>query len=140
VDRLARETRTALENVLRDPNGLWLLAPHAGAANEFALTAWAQDAQDSEASSIRVDRIFHAGSEPHAEDENTLWIIDYKTSTHSAAGVEAFLASQRAAYAPQLETYARVLAAARHLSLDEVRLGLYFPALPRLLWWKAGQP
>ncbi len=42
VTRLTRETRAALENVLRDPDGLWLLAPHSGAASEFALTVWSQ--------------------------------------------------------------------------------------------------
>src|ERR1017187_9073941 len=43
VARLARDVRTALDAVLRDPDGLWLLAPHPEAASEFALTAWPRD-------------------------------------------------------------------------------------------------
>ena len=140
VDRLVRETRRALENVLRDPDGLWLLASHPGAANEFALTAW-PDTDDSASqntgrpASVRVDRIFRAGPEPHAQGDNFLWIADYKTTAHGPSGVDEFLAAQRAAYALQLETYASILGPAHSKSPDEVRLALYFPTIPRLIWW-----
>jgi ATP-dependent exoDNAse (exonuclease V) beta subunit len=144
VNRLARGARTSLENALRDPDGLWLLAPHTAAANEFALTAWPESHGVVEQpairpTSIRIDRIFRAGHEPHAPGEDFLWIIDYKTSAHSPSGLDDFLAAQRAAYAPQLETYARVLTQLPHPAdrpaPKEVRLALYYPALPRLLWW-----
>ena len=130
--------------MLRDPDGLWLLAPHTAAANEFALTAWPEVRGTEEQSafrptSIRIDRIFRAGHEPHAPGEDFLWIIDYKTSAHSSSGLDDFLAVQRAAYAPQLETYARVLTqlphSPGHPAPKEVRLALYYPTLPRLLWW-----
>jgi len=134
VERLTRETRAALENVLRDRDGLWLLAPHPGAASEFALTAG--DA------TVRVDRIFRAGAEPHtaaqSADEEFLWIVDYKTATHGVSGLDEFLAKQRAAYAAQLETYGRVLAPVsgdRHTQSAKVRLALYYPMIPRLIWW-----
>jgi len=139
VDRYAREARTALENTLRDPEGLWLLAPHPGAASEFSLTSWAGP-HDVPPASVRTDRIFHARSEPRTTGDDFLWIIDFKTSTHGASGLEDFLTKQRAAYAPQLEAYARILAPARSLPLDNVRLALYFPMLPRLVWWKFAQP
>ena len=144
VNRLAREARTALEDTLRDPDGLWLLAPHAAAASEFALTAWPEshnaDGQPAiRPTSIRVDRIFRAGAEPHSPGEDFLWIVDYKTSAHGASGLDDFLAAQRAAYAPQLETYARILTQLPHPAdrpaPKEVRLALYYPTLPRLLWW-----
>jgi hypothetical protein len=141
VTQRTRETRDALENVLRDPNGLWLLAAHPGAANEFALTAW-PDADDIAGqptvrpASVRADRIFHAGPEPHDPGESHLWIVDYKTTAHSSSSLDEFLTAQRAAYAPQLESYARILAPVRSKSSEEVRLALYFPTLPRLIWWK----
>ena len=158
VNRLARETRTALENTLRDPDGLWLLAPHSCAASEFALTAWPAPASPAEQAapaitrpasirpvSIRIDRIFRAGLAPHAPGEDILWIVDYKTTApHSSASLEDFLVHQRAAYAPQLETYARVLTQLPHTAdrpaPKEVRLALYYPTLPHLLWWPLAAP
>jgi ATP-dependent exoDNAse (exonuclease V) beta subunit len=150
VNRLAREARTALEDTLRDPDGLWLLAPHAAAANEFALTAWPEshnaDGQPAiRPTSIRIDRIFRAGAEPHSPGKDILWIVDYKTTApHSSASLEDFLVHQRAAYAPQLETYARILTQLPHPAdrpaPKEVRLALYYPALPRLLWWPLAAP
>jgi hypothetical protein len=50
--------------------------------------------------------------------------VDYKTSTHEGAGVEAFLDSERERYAEQLRGYANALA-----GRGRVRLGLYFPLL-----------
>ena len=158
INRLAREARTALEDTLRDPDGLWLLAPHAAAANEFALTAWPASAPEPEPEaqsecasptsasasirpvSIRIDRIFRAGTEPHSPGEDFLWIVDYKTTApHSSVSLDDFLAAQRATYAPQLETYARILTQLPHPAdrpaPKEVRLALYYPTLPRLLWW-----
>jgi ATP-dependent exoDNAse (exonuclease V) beta subunit len=149
VNRLAREARTALEDTLRDRDGLWLLAPHAAAANEFALTAWPEspnaDGQPAiRPVSIRIDRIFRAGPEPHAHGEDFLWIVDYKTTAHGASGLDDFLSAQRAAYAPQLETYARILTQLPHPAdrpaPAEVRLALYYPTLPRLLCWPLANP
>jgi ATP-dependent exoDNAse (exonuclease V) beta subunit len=145
VNRLTRETLAALQTTLRDPDGLWLLTAHPGAASELALTAWSEPREPTgmagaQATSIRIDRIFEAGSEPRAASpgsgEAFLWIVDYKTTSHGPTGLEGFLTRQRAAYAPQLEAYARILAPARSTSLDRIRLALYYPAIPRLDWWK----
>jgi ATP-dependent helicase/nuclease subunit A len=87
--------------------------------------------------SVRADRIFCAGSEPQAGGEDSLWIIDYKTAGHGSKGVDTFLESQRETYGPQLETYARLLAPTQGVSIAQVRLGLYFPVIPRLTWWPA---
>jgi ATP-dependent exoDNAse (exonuclease V) beta subunit len=136
VTRLTRETRAALENTLRDPDGLWLLAAHPGGDSELAVTALT----GQRAESVRIDRIFHAGPEPHAPGEDYLWIIDYKTTAHGPTGLDDFLATQRATYGPQLETYAAILAPVRSKSPGQVRLALYFPAIPRLTWWNAVRP
>jgi hypothetical protein len=145
VDHLTRDTRAALEKTLRDPDGLWLLAAHPGGDSELAVTALTAHREFAgqaplRAESVRIDRIFHAGPEPHAPGEDFLWIIDYKTATHSLTGLDNFLAAERATYGPQLESYAHILAPARAKSPDQVRLALYFPALPRLIWWNATQP
>jgi ATP-dependent exoDNAse (exonuclease V) beta subunit len=147
VDRYARDAHAALESTLRDRDGLWLLTPHAAAANEFALTAWPapQSSDSARPTSIRIDRIFRAGAEPHATGDDFLWIVDYKTSTpYSSVSQEDFLANQRAIYAPQLETYARILTQPPYPpslpAPKEVRLALYYPALPHLLWWPMDNP
>jgi ATP-dependent exoDNAse (exonuclease V) beta subunit len=140
VDAGTRETLAALANTLRDPEGLWLLAPHTGAASELALTSWA----GAQATSIRMDRVFHAGAGPCAplpsDGEPFLWIVDYKSGSHSRGGLEEFLAQQRAAYEPQLEAYARIVAPARSIPETHVRLALYYPAIPRLIWWSLPEP
>jgi ATP-dependent exoDNAse (exonuclease V) beta subunit len=144
VNRLAREARAALETTLRDRDGLWLLAPNSCAASELALTAWPEphnpgDQAPIRPTSIRIDRIFRAGPEPQIPGEEILWIVDYKTATHGISGLDDFLAAQRVTYAPQLETYARILTQLPHPpdrpAPKEVRLALYYPILPRLLWW-----
>jgi len=130
VQQLSTEALQMLERVLADPEGLWILGPHPDAASEFSLST----AAAAEIITVRADRIFRAGPTPHATGDECFWIIDYKTAAHGTAGLEAFLASQRDDYAAQLETYARVLGPV--VGSSQVRVGLYFPALPRLLWWQ----
>jgi ATP-dependent exoDNAse (exonuclease V) beta subunit len=61
-----------------------------------------------------MDRVFR-------DADGTLWIVDYKTSRHEGADVEAFLDRERERYAPQLKSYAEAIA--------DSRQGLYFPIL-----------
>ncbi|MEO6910429.1 MAG: UvrD-helicase domain-containing protein, partial [Edaphobacter sp.] len=77
VERLALRVRTALENTLRDAEGLWVLGAREEAASEFALTSWAEARR-----SVRLDRIFRAGAMPLVDGDECLWIVDYKTTTH----------------------------------------------------------
>ncbi len=51
VDRLAGRVKTGLSNMLKDPEGSWVLGAHEGAMSEFALTSW-----DERRSSVRMDR------------------------------------------------------------------------------------
>ncbi len=61
-----------------------------------------------------IDRLFRGA-------DGVEWLVDYKTSRHEGAGVEAFLDRERDRYAPQLRTYAALRTASRQ--------GLYFPLL-----------
>lgn len=133
VDRLTREAVAALTNALHDRDGQWVLAPHPEAGNEYALVGPRTDEEGLY--SIRVDRTFLAGIKPHAEGRECLWIVDYKAASHGSMGLAEFLDEQRSIYAPQLEGYARILARERGWGLERVRVGLYYPALPRLVWW-----
>ncbi len=126
VDRLGARVIVALTNTLRDPVGRWLLSAHAGARSEYALTSWSEDW-----SRVRMDRMFRAGALPGAAGSEKLWIVDYKTGSHGTEGVEAFLERERTMYAGQMEGYARASGE------SEVRVGLWYPMVSRLVWWIA---
>ncbi len=96
----------ALQNILQDPRGLWILSSeHREARNEYALTTWL----DGQFKQVIFDRTF-------IDAAGVRWIIDYKTGTLT----EDLLQS----YYQQLQLYGKIL------SLQEqcpIRLGLYFP-------------
>jgi hypothetical protein len=129
VERLTTRVKTALTNTLTDPDGLWVLSPHDEALSEHALTSW-----DERRSSVRFDRIFLAGAKPQNTGNDYLWIIDYKTSSHGRSGVDEFLAEERVKYGPQMEAYGRMMR--ERVPTGRLRVGLYYPALPRLIWWQ----
>ncbi|MEO8204487.1 MAG: PD-(D/E)XK nuclease family protein, partial [Betaproteobacteria bacterium] len=106
----------ALANILEDERGRWLLGPREHAASELRL----RSAKAGRLRTLVIDRTF--------VDAGVRWIVDYKTSSHEGAGVEAFLESERTRYAPQLARYRDALGAAR--------LGLYFPMLRGWREWE----
>jgi ATP-dependent helicase/nuclease subunit A len=128
--RLSLEVIAAVSGVLEDEAGRWVLSPHAEAQNEAEWTGWLNGALRN----LRVDRVFRAGEDVLHPGENVYWIIDYKTSTHSALGLDNFFTEQKLEYKPQLEAYAAVL---RLLKGPEtrIRLGLYYPLLHKLDSW-----
>jgi ATP-dependent helicase/nuclease subunit A len=129
VDRLVARVKTALGNLLKDAEGLWVLSPHEEARSEFALTSWGETR-----SSVRLDRVFVAGHEPLEAGNDSLWIIDYKTATHGRERVEEFLAEERVKYGAQMDAYARMMRG--RVEAGRLRVGLYYPMLPRLVWWE----
>jgi ATP-dependent exoDNAse (exonuclease V) beta subunit len=125
-DAAAQRVLQALQRTLDDERGRWTLAGHRAAQSELALTGrYARSIV-----SVVVDRTFVAA-------DGVRWIIDYKTSTHEGADVEAFLDNERERYRPQLEKYATLL---RPLVSEPVRLGLYFPLLSAWREWEAETP
>jgi ATP-dependent exoDNAse (exonuclease V) beta subunit len=122
VETAAERVATALERALADPQGRWVLERHEEASSELRMTILADDALEH----VRLDRTFVA--------EGRRWIVDFKTSQHEGGELEAFLESEVARYAPQLERYARALAA---VDARPVQLALYFPLLGELRSWPA---
>jgi ATP-dependent exoDNAse (exonuclease V) beta subunit len=112
----------ALSRALADPHGRWVLGPHAEARSEVRLTLRAGVALEH----IRLDRTFVA--------QGRRWVVDFKTSQHEGSDLGAFLDSEVARYAPQLERYAQAV-----MMTDgrPVQLGLYFPLLGELRSWPA---
>jgi ATP-dependent exoDNAse (exonuclease V) beta subunit len=130
LERLAARALTALQQTLQDPVGAWLLAPHPGAASEYAVQLASQ--------SLRMDRSFRAGAEPSDTPQTPthIWIVDFKTTEPGALAPAHFEAAEKAKYAAQLERYATTLRALDPAALP-IMLGLYYPLAQRLLWWPA---
>jgi ATP-dependent exoDNAse (exonuclease V) beta subunit len=122
-----------LKNAARDPDAQWILGQRPYAQSE---SAWTVE-EEGELKIVRCDRVFLGGAEPQIEGEYFLWIVDYKTADEGNAGT--FLMEERARYEPQLLRYAEALREADvlHERKRQLRLALYYPALPRLLWWPA---
>jgi ATP-dependent helicase/nuclease subunit A len=125
------EVVRALQAVLLDPQGRWILGARAGAQTEASWSTWASD---DVVRTLRGDRIFRAGATPCSTEETHLWIVDYKTARHGAAGMDAFLESEKEKYLGQLEAYAAVMRKAHGEDIP-LRLALYYPLLTRLVWW-----
>jgi ATP-dependent exoDNAse (exonuclease V) beta subunit len=100
----------ALSNAVTDERGRWLLGSHPQARAEHRLRMRAKDGMRT----LVIDRLFEDAS-------GERWIVDFKTSRHEGAGLEAFLDEQKRRYAPQLDAYAA--------AFERARLGLYFPLL-----------
>ena len=130
VDQLVARVKMALGNMLKDAEGLWILSPDKHAMSEVALTSWGEMR-----SSVRLDRVFLAGQRPLDAGDDCLWIIDYKTATHGREGLEEFLAEERLKYGAQMDTYARMMQ--DPVETGRLRVGLYYPMLPRLVWWES---
>lgn len=113
-----------------DENGQWILSPHTDAASEVG---WAGVLSGS-LHEVRVDRVFRAGSMPHAEGDQCWWIIDYKTARESGDRAES-LQGLRELFAPQIELYAKVM---RNLHGKDaaIRGGLYYPRMLAFDWWE----
>ena len=113
---------TAVALALEDPRGRWLLdGSHREAASELALGGLL----DGEIVSVVIDRTF-------IDSDGTRWVVDYKTSTHEGAALEAFLDNEQQRYREQLERYAALVS---RLGPEPVKVGLYFPLLHAWREW-----
>ncbi len=124
VDGACADVARALHSLLEDDRGRWLLSDdHREARNEFALTGLFEN----RVIRVRIDRTF-------VDEEDTRWIIDYKSGRHEAPDIETFLDREQERYRDQLQKYAAIMQ-----SLDDrpIMLGLYFPLLPGWRCWKA---
>jgi ATP-dependent exoDNAse (exonuclease V) beta subunit len=114
---ITSRVRSALENVLGDERGRWILA---GAGHtELALTGL----YGGRVQSIVIDRV-------RIDSDGTHWIIDYKTGSHEGGVLDGFLHAETERYRLQLERYAAVY---RNYAGVPVRCALYFPLLARFV-------
>ena len=129
----AERAVTALQSTLTHPEGAWVLGPRREARNEANLLITERRLMGP----LRADRTFFAGATPLSEAEATqMWIIDYKTTQLGGRDMDEFLAKEKQIYRPQLQAYAEA-ALSEGISRENIRLALYFPLLPALIWWPA---
>jgi ATP-dependent helicase/nuclease subunit A len=129
AEREATRALAALTQSLTDPIGQWILSPQTSAFTERPLTSSAPLAP-----TLRVDRTFLASATPGATGDTHTWIVDFKTATQRGLSNAAFEAEERAKYTAQLETYATT-ACALDPDPKPIILALYYPLLPRLIYW-----
>jgi ATP-dependent exoDNAse (exonuclease V) beta subunit len=117
LKRSAELVSAALKNALDDDRGRWVLGPHEDAQSEYRLRTRVKGASRT----YIIDRVFR-------DKDGARWIVDYKTSRHEGADMEAFLDRERDRYAAQLRLYGA--------ALEDSRLGLYFPLLRGWRQWE----
>jgi ATP-dependent exoDNAse (exonuclease V) beta subunit len=106
----------ALDGVLADTRGRWLLDPgHQAARSELALSGVDADVLTN----VVIDRSF-------VDADGIRWIVDYKSGRHEGGDTQAFLDREQQRYREQLERYGRLMSA---MDPRPIRLGLYFPAV-----------
>jgi len=115
-----QRVQQALRNTLADKQGRWILADHAEAESEIALNHW----RDGALETAIIDRSF-------VDADGARWIVDYKTSSHEGGDIEAFLEREKERYASQMRRYREAMRALE--PGREVRVGLYFPLLGKLV-------
>ncbi len=132
--RMAAQAVDIVRRAANDPLAQWILAPHLDAANEIRWTGVVAGSLRT----VQVDRVFRAGPDPQtaaSPDDETWWIIDYKTAHEDGLDPAASLPELRRQFSPQIEAYAAVL---RNLRGDGIRLcaGLYYPRMALFDWWQ----
>lgn len=100
----------ALKNSITDDRGRWILGPHPEARTEYRMRVRTPSGMRH----YIMDRVFRTV-------EGQQWVVDYKTSRHEGANVEAFLNREQERYAAQISSYSELL--------PRSTPGLYFPAL-----------
>jgi ATP-dependent exoDNAse (exonuclease V) beta subunit len=111
------ELVAALQTMLKDPKGQWMLEAHEDAQCEVALGYYRADSH--EAGTSVIDRTFIS--------DGTRWIVDYKfTAPNDHETVEMFEERQINAYKKQLSHYVRLY---RDLAPEPVSSALYFPKI-----------
>ena len=117
----------AIDNARDDPRAAWIFSPaHRDIRAEWPLTG----VVEGRIAHVVIDRSF-------VDEHGARWVIDFKSSRHEGGNLDAFLDRERERHQPQMALYAEVVGALR---AEQVKLGLYFPALRGWREWKSHAP
>ena len=120
--KAVEQASRAIRNTLSSERGAWILRARAGACSERPIGG----ILDGKLIAGTIDRMFQ-------DDENRLWIIDFKTSSHAGGQLDAFLQNEQRRYREQMESYGRLM---QQLVPGPISLGLYFPLLDAWREWE----
>ncbi|MEC7640554.1 MAG: UvrD-helicase domain-containing protein [Nitrospinota bacterium] len=110
----------AIENILQDETGRWILKKHSQQQSELSLTGKLNGGFENRI----IDRTFI--------DENDIrWIIDYKTGEHQGTDLEGFFTEEKERYRRQLGEYEALLRQTGETR--KIRKALYYPIHKRLV-------
>lgn len=115
----APQIRQLIQSTLDHEQGRWVLAQRSWAKNEFRISGY----QNNRWINAVVDRCF--------EEEQAIWIIDYKVTLSTITDRAAHIEKNRRQYSDQLNAYAQLLKALR--PGKTVRTALYLPAVCELV-------
>jgi ATP-dependent exoDNAse (exonuclease V) beta subunit len=109
----------AIENLIHDPRGQWILKKRDFAFSEYVIYFKATHQWQK---SI-IDRVFQ-------DDDGQYWIIDFKSSENLDPTLpnEIFIQQAAKRHAQQLQSYQQALSQA--LNIKNIQCALYFPLLP----------
>jgi ATP-dependent exoDNAse (exonuclease V) beta subunit len=135
ASRIAEQAISIARDAANHPTGRWILSPQSDAASEVR---WA-GIVDGVVRTVQIDRVFRAGPTPESAAEgaadSTWWIIDYKTASGDEVDPAVALSDLRRIFAPQLQTYARVLRNLKGANAS-ICAGLYYPRMGLFDWSK----
>ncbi|MEM7358000.1 MAG: UvrD-helicase domain-containing protein [Pseudomonadota bacterium] len=113
---------SALTNMQQDDSARFLLRDYAEQHNEYELSC----TEDGVVKTYRIDRTF-------VDENNTRWVVDYKTTTTRASDIDAFVDEQvQERHRAQLERYGELMS---QIDSRPVKLVVYFPMLARMRSW-----
>lgn len=118
--------KVALTNVFQDTQHHWIFEHHHRQNHcEYSVTTHINDQYQT----LIIDRTF-------IDDQNTRWIIDYKTNQpNDNEALSEFLAKEKLRHTPQLNQYATALNSIPP-SPSTLKIALYYPLIPTCLAWE----
>jgi ATP-dependent helicase/nuclease subunit A len=116
------QVTSALDKMLMDKRGRWVLSrEHQQPQNELSITG----VHEQKLVTAIIDRTF-------IDDNDTRWIVDYKSSRHEGSDLDQFLDQEKVRYARQLNKYGDLMSV---IDPRPIKLGLYFPLLQSWREW-----
>ncbi len=114
-------TQQAIDNLLTDARGRWIIKSHTDAHCELPLTTYIE----GKLTQLIIDRTF-------IDEQGIRWIIDYKIAALPVDPVipqEIFIQQQVEKYQTQLQNYAAALQSWQPPQNSVIKTALYFPLL-----------